>query len=127
MTTPSDAARLKAEEVVSQYWSKSDDSGLRRHTVDAIAIALTIPAGHVRTPDGVDRKVLGTLPVTADGVIAGSGAALYWNHGDGSPCNDGTMKVYVQDNTSCPSAHFYLGAWYSTRESAQAAQRSKSE
>jgi len=126
MTIPSDVAR-KAREIVDHHWTKYGDFAVRQQAIEAITDALTIPAGHVRTPDGVDRKVLGTLPVTADGVIAGSGAALYWNHGDGSPCNDGTMKVYVQDNTSCPSAHFYLGAWYSTRESAQAAQRSKSE
>lgn len=81
MTTPSDAARLKAEEVVSQYWSKSDDSGLRRHTVDAIAIALTIPAGHVRTPDGEDLKVRAVSMVghpTKDPSINVYGCLVYY-------------------------------------------------
>lgn len=35
--------------------------------------SLTIPDNHVRGPDGVDRRVLGTLPMTKDGAVVGSG------------------------------------------------------
>ena len=40
-----------------------------------------VPEGCVRTPDGVDRKVLGTLPVTADGCVAGDGMTAYCPNG----------------------------------------------
>lgn len=37
---------------------------------DAITAALTVPDGHVRGPDGVDRKVLGKPVITADSAYA---------------------------------------------------------
>lgn len=36
-----------------------------------ITAALTIPANHIRTHEGKDVKVLGTLPMTADGCVIG--------------------------------------------------------
>jgi len=36
------------------------------------------PPGHIIDDQGNVRKVLGTLPVTADGCVVGHGVKLYW-------------------------------------------------
>lgn len=69
------------------------------------------------------RKVLGVLPLTGDGCVVGSGAELFRTDGGGHPCPDGHAKIYVQDTTSYPESHWYLGEWYSTREMAESARR----
>ena len=38
----------------------------------------TIPANHIRTPDGKDVKVLGEIPLTADGCLVGMHAKLHY-------------------------------------------------
>lgn len=63
------------------------------------------PDGYVLCSDGVARKVLGTLPVTADGFLAGSAAELWWRDSEEErtrhimvlPCN-------VSDCYSTPEA-----------------------
>ena len=48
----------------------------------AIDEARTVPDGHIR--EGVtDRKVLGTLPVTADGCVVGTDAVLHHPDAEG--------------------------------------------
>ena len=79
---------------------------------DCIATALrsaaAVPAGCVRDDNGVVRKVLGTLPVTADNMIAGSAASLWWLDHTTVVQHVSVLPIRVDD---C----------YSTREAAQAA------
>lgn len=79
-------------------------------------------SGFVDTAGNV-RQVLGVLPLTGDGCVVGSGAELFRTDGGGHPCPDGHAKIYVQDTTSYPESHWYLGEWYSTREMAESARR----
>lgn len=75
-----------------------------------------VPEGHVRTPDGVDRKVLGTLQITADGCVIGEGADLFcwWQpqYTDDGP---------ILEHRHGPSGVIDPKGCYSTREAAQSA------
>lgn len=99
----------------------TDEEDAERRTPGVTPLYPAPPPGHILTDDGTVRKVLGTLPVTADGVVCGRGAELYSPDGGGGPCPDGHSKMYVQDTTSYPEAHYFIGGWYSTREAAEAA------
>ena len=88
--------------------------------------SLTIPDNHVRGPDGVDRRVLGKLPMTADGCVAG-----VEHTGSGEPMT----PVYHPDFDSPGELNFdwlFVGGtdrlvsqFYSTREAALAARTGK--
>lgn len=68
-------ARKKASDI---YMRWATNEGRRtEHLIESIAQALAVPAGCVRDENGVDRKVLGTLPLTADGAVIGRGAEVY--------------------------------------------------
>lgn len=77
--------------------------------------ALTIPANHIRTPDGKDVKVLGTLPITKDGCVVGINAYPFYvgEKADGShvvmqPQHPPLRWLNAYEPTEC----------YSTREAA---------
>ena len=92
---------------------------------DRIATALTAAVAAEREkwkafagPDGEPRKVLGTLPVTADGCVIGHGARIhgFWN--DGKPGWTGFSAVRVDtDDWDRPQC----GKFYSTKEAAESA------
>ena len=81
------------------------------------------PKGHVLTDDGVARRVLGELPVTADGCVIGrrvSVFSVYWSY-PGSDvaevCYDSELwRVHGPRTQS-----FDASTCYSTREAAEAA------
>lgn len=130
--TPTERAR----EIVSNYlkvmgWAGMEDD---HQLVEAIAAALTPPAGHVVTDDGVTRRYLGTLPLTADGCVMGMGA-LPWSPPE---LDDEPQQADDIQITSCQNGRGELGVatvffsigdgiWYpadkcySTREAAEAA------
>jgi len=68
--------------ITSKRWEKRSEEAkeLKNHIASAIANALqaarTPPPGHIIDDAGVVRKVLGVLPVTADGCVAGHGAVV---------------------------------------------------
>lgn len=75
----------------------------------ALRDAARVPKGCVRTADGVDRKVLGTLPITADGCVVGAG--------EGSR----TWTMTEDGVSSFACADGWYRHRYSTREAAEAA------
>ena len=87
--------------------------------VKAALLAASRPReGFIRTHEGEDLRVLGTLPVTADGCVAGDGAKLWTTEG-------AEWKVYtfasedpapIEFDPSCGTDELY-----STREAASAA------
>ena len=90
-------------------WLTFDDLlRLRAATEASLRAAAAVPAGCVRDDNGVVRKVLGTLPVTADNMIAGSAASLWWLDHTTVVQHVSVLPIRVDD---C----------YSTREAAQAA------
>lgn len=109
------------EEAKSAEYQTAWDAGY------AAAIDRLAPKpGHVRVldPDGVVRRVLGTLPATADGCVIGRHADLYRTGGGSGPCHDGTSFICVKDNSSHPDLHHWLGDWHSTRAAAESARNS---
>lgn len=62
------------------------------------------------------RKIIGTLPVTADGVLAGTGGIVYVN-----TCSDGTQMDCVGRATCDDYDAHYIEDCYSTREAAERA------
>jgi hypothetical protein len=68
MNTPSEWADEKARDIVHRHCGSPDD--LINGIAKALRAARRVPDGHVREGD-VDRKVLGTLPKTADGCVVG--------------------------------------------------------
>lgn len=92
------------------------------------------PKGHIVTDDGVVRKVLGTLPMTADGCVATINGTFYTPQ-DGDPDGICGMAAWAENNAPvgrrlgfCVS---YVGSYrtwnsnecYSTREAAEAAKK----
>lgn len=93
---------------------------------DALRAAATVPEGYVRV--GMeDRRLLGTLPMTADGCVAGDEATVWidlpektWYRG----------KAYTSTmvwQTDGPSACVNVWDCYSTREAAEAAREKGGE
>lgn len=91
------------------------------NAVEAIARALTSharpAAGFIREATGPDRKVLGTLPVTADGAVCGHGAIIASicrrSHGAGQK-----RTVWIRQIVNkCE----HIAQWYSSVEAAEAA------
>lgn len=77
--------------------------------------------GCVRLPDGRDVKVLGELPMTADGCVVGNHATLW----AADPAETFCMRV---DNIGCTDvaesdSFWEVGQLYSTREAAEAARK----
>lgn len=98
--------------------------------VDAITAALRAAAkvgeGYVRDDKGVERKVLGTLPLTADGCVVGNHTRLWVN-------DVGCVTSLPVDNIGCSErdgadeAFWEAGECYSTPEAAQAAAERKND
>lgn len=68
-----------------------------RSSIPDILAALTPPKGHVRDELGVDRKLLGVIPVTKDGCFVGSGVQLYHPEYD-DPCYETHIEAYFDDH-----------------------------
>jgi len=127
-------AKQQAEKIVNGVWHRrraNDDIASRYLTamlIEDIAQALAVPAGCVRDENGVDRKVLGTLPLTKDGCVVGVDAVVF--HPD-SICVSGEAvyegnRVDVptkrgSDNFICRSFDTTVEDCYSTREAASSA------
>jgi len=76
-------------------------------------VSPTPPSGCVRTPDGRDVRVLGTLPMTADGCVVGDGARLFSDVGD--------VRTHICTSAWASPPFPANDGWYSTREAAEAA------
>lgn len=72
---------------------------------------MTPPPGCVRTPEGKDLKMLGELPMTADGCVVGYGARLY------SDC--GIVLTHYITTSAWPSPPAQFDDWYSTLEASK--------
>lgn len=85
-----------------------------------------VPAGHVRDENGVDRKVLGALPITADECVVGIGALVYEFDADDEPPQwvEQEADHFAHElvcNTENPVEVY--AKCYSTRAAAEAARR----
>lgn len=96
--------------------------GGRNVLIDRITSALTAAAsvgkGCMRDEHGVERKVLGTLPLTADGCVAGIGAEVYYENNGGNIVSLPLGYRLEISDTPEWDGHEYM---YSTLEAAQAA------
>ena len=114
-------AKNIASEIV---WSWPDGEEVSAYFTRAIAAAiqaerdrLNPPADHVRLPDGRDVKVLGTLPMTADGYVVGADATIYWSNGAGF-----IHEMCVDDRLNVTNGMLAIaGDCYSTRAAAESA------
>ena len=118
--TPNERAREIAEAIFAEWqascarYPEGYPSPMGPIVERHIAAALTIPHGHVRDEHGVDRKVLGTLPLTEDGCVCGIGGTIYIN------------SIVQKQVVACEVRDVRFG-WltspvcYSTREAALAA------
>ena len=81
------------------------------------------PTGHILDDQGVVRKMLGSLPLTADGCVVGHGADLFYPF-DTTSVDRVRYKSYVNGMGSIESA-MPPQSMYSTREAAEAAVAAK--
>ena len=100
----------------------------RHHLVDIQATGLCVvhregepnrlaaPKGHILTDDGIVRKVLGTLPLTKDGVVMGTDARMYLDSGAEVKPNVFICQIPTPIDMD-PS--YYLEDCYSTRAAAE--------
>lgn len=136
ISAPSDWAMEEARKVfysvnLSGLKYQSAATDLVRNIALALDAARKVPEGCVRLPDGRDVKVLGTLPMTADGCVVAPGARVHYNFIEGTE----TLVVFgtfagqfdcgmesnsewtdVRDSDKC----------YSTREAAEAERKTES-
>lgn len=88
---------------------------------EILAIAnkpLNPPDGCVRLPDGRDAKVLGTLPITADGCVIGDDCKVFYD--GGTVCAELFRSANPGESDWRP---FHPHKAYSTREAAEAARK----
>lgn len=119
-------AREKAEALAAQLFGMSDRKMLHEYyesEIVTLTSALTVPEGCVRTADGVDRKVLGTLPMTADGCVVGRDATFWTSNMAGHVFNRATgphtYDIYVNP--------FETGEIWSTRNALESVLAAKKE
>ena len=100
----------EAEELIRQQYGdvQECDRPFIQRIAEALARLSRPPAGFVRDEAGVDRRVLGTLPVTKDGCVAGDGARIIFPQPDGSlnyehVCTRGVLGP-IQSGFSTPDA-----------------------
>lgn len=84
--------------------------------------AITPPPGCVRDEHGVDRRVLGTLPLTGDGCVAGIGASVSWKGYGEEYVYDGHVAFRPVWSASIPmDCCVHIRDCYSTRSAAESA------
>ena len=121
---------ISACDFVSQHWQSDEVPQL----IEAVRILRECKAAGFVTAEGEVRKVLGTLPLTADGCVAEYGRTYWcWCHVpvfDGTSVGPSSWRIDVVEKTleSCDPCEEYIGdytkyppACYSTREAAEAA------
>lgn len=81
--------------------------------VQALAVRKWAYENNLVGPDGQPRKIIGTLPVTADGVVVGNGAEAFYQ----VPWSKHPQRLYAYCDTS---------KCYSTREAAERAAKETS-
>lgn len=107
MTAPTpDRFDEMAKRIVDDFViGNSGLSSVEDMQVAAIAAALRSmlpPKGSILDDGGVVRRVLGTLPVTADGFVPGIGSRMFYTHG-GEVFEVGVLPERVDD---CYSTSF---------------------
>ena len=123
------ADRLDNADAPYSEGSSSVNSKLCEYISDAAdairAMAKLIDEAHAAgfiTDEGKVRKVLGTLPITADGCVIGHGALIhgYWDDGEPGWTSRSSVRVDMEDwnKPEC-------GGFYSTRDAAEAARGEK--
>jgi hypothetical protein len=85
----------------------------------ALRIAAWAKANGLLGPDGEPRKIIGTLPVTADGAIVGHGAAVDFG------CIPATVYVTCQPASDTPDTSVVTQC--TTRSAAEAAAKGGSD
>ena len=113
-----DEAMTLIEKNVDGEWRVINPGSFANSITSALTRAGKVPDGHVRTPDGVDRKVLGTLPMTLDGVVAGDGASVWINYYGGPPAE---FHLHLRSDPTPWEGPQTAHHSYSTREAALAA------
>ena len=121
MTTDADRAREIAETVfpLGGFGCDGAHSRLYNRIASALTAARKAPEGCVIDDKGTVRKVLGTLPITADGCVCGLGEYSMWHR-------FGSEHRSVMICAQWPFGHEYDPASdfdevYSTRDAAEAA------
>ena len=107
MTAPTpDLFDIQAKAIIDEHCRMIEVStGVHDELMGAIAKALRSmlpPKGSIIDDGGVVRRVLGTLPVTADGYVAGIGSRMFYTHG-GEVFEVGVLPERVDD---CYSTSF---------------------
>jgi len=136
MNTPTDEDKAKAREIMQGFvLDRGHAHSMRDVLYERIAQALAdercAPPGHIidcTGPVPVVRKVLGTLPVTADGCVCNPSEDVF-HHGSnrvGVPVwSDDADKWLGEFDHSGAGEWFYppLAECYSTREAAESARK----
>ena len=81
MSETSEWAKQESRKIIAEFEPTTDKPGMGKAIALALDAARAVQPGCVRLPDGREPRVLGTLPMTADGVIVIPGAdpGLIWN------------------------------------------------
>lgn len=110
--TPAERAREIVDGFVARkagYYEEDVIDGDTDEMIALIASALTPPKDHVRTADGKDIKVLGTLRLTGDGCIVAGSTTLYYVGANGPRAIE-VAPVYVGYDNERYDIGFYNSA-----------------
>jgi hypothetical protein len=131
MTTPQPSTRDidSAQRAVNAWVSEDELGACRPHLVNEIAQALAQREAEVRAEyaafadeHGKPRKVLGTLPVTADGYVMGFTARIWVNDVGEVKAGLADMPGWTETEES-DEAFWPFHECYSTRDAALAARK----
>lgn len=120
-----------AKDIAREMYKDLEGTG-EEMSIDYIAAAIQAerdaanpPAGHVKLSGGRVVKVLGSLPMTADGCVIGRGAELWPKSGDPEKRVWSCRHIYAFDD----KGHYVgdvdgaMGPRYSTPEAAESARK----
>lgn len=124
--------RIVAACIVESFMDQCNVESCEDRIVRALQQARTPPPGHIIDDQGVVRRVLGTLVLTADGCVWAHGAKVYWHedpHEQSLENINDDIAFFEEHGTDADGE--VCGTWekvsqcYSTRESAEAAKEEK--
>ena len=116
-----------AAAIVADSRNACDETAMESAIVRALQAARTPPPGHIIDDAGVVRKVLGVLPVTADGCVAAPGGVIWpqllIDNDEGGRVAWSLYDICTGD--TCDDGEWLADKCWSTKDAAEAAKEGK--
>lgn len=119
---------IRQWERLNKCFISGNASGILKQCILGALVGKNVPPDHVRGDDQVDRQLLGTLPITADGCVMGECAKVFCDCGCGFIGEFDTGKSVAHlDQADGEESIVPREECYSTKEAVEEANRKEEE